>query len=120
MPGVLCAVIGTAWALQRHLIYHPERERVLPGSLGLAGVEELVIATPDGHRIVAWWSRPEPGRPTLLYFHGNGGSLAARAERIAIYRGHGLGVLMMTYRGYGGSTGAPSEAANFADADAGV
>ena len=84
--------------------------------MGLAGVEERTIETPDGERVVAWYGRARPGRPTLLYFHGNGGSLAIRAPRIARFMDEGWGVYMMTYRGYGGSTGSPSEAANVADA----
>ena len=57
-----------------------------------------------------------PGQPTLLYFHGNGGALEVRAERIAKYLDRGRGLFMMSYRGYSGSTGSPSEAANVADA----
>jgi len=101
---------------QRKLMYFPDRQRTLPAEMGLAGAEERVIATPDGQRIVAWYGRAQPGRPTLLYFHGNGASLAARAPRIARFMDEGWGVYMMTYRGYGGSTGSPSEAANVADA----
>jgi len=52
----------------------------------------------------------------LLYFHGNGGNLAARAERILAYSARGRGVFMMSYRSYSGSTGIPSEKANVADA----
>jgi hypothetical protein len=54
--------------------------------------------------------------PTILYFHGNAGSLASRAERIRRYASTGVGVHMMSYRGYSGSTGSPSEAAILADA----
>jgi fermentation-respiration switch protein FrsA (DUF1100 family) len=65
---------------------------------------------------MAWYGKARPGQPTLLYFHGNGGSLAVRAPRIARFMNEGWGVYMMTYRGYGGSTGSPSETANLADA----
>ena len=111
----IVAVIG-AYFLQRRLTYAPDVERVDPKSLGLANIEERVINTPDGEKVIAWWGRPKPGMPTLLYFHGNAGSLASRSERIAKYSGRGYGIFMMTYRGYGGSTGSPSERANIADA----
>ena len=62
------------------------------------------------------WARARPGQPTLLYFHGNAGSLAFRSERIRHYQARGRGVFMMSYRGYSGSTGSPSESANVADA----
>jgi fermentation-respiration switch protein FrsA (DUF1100 family) len=84
--------------------------------MGLVGVGERAIETPDGARLIAWYGKARPGKATLLYFHGNGGSLAIRASRIARFMDEGWGIYMMTYRGYGGSTGAPSEAANVADA----
>ena len=84
--------------------------------MGLTGVEERVLKTPDGARVVAWYGKARPGQPTLLYFHGNAGSLADRAARIHRFMGEGWGVYMMTYRGYGGGTGSPSETANVADA----
>jgi fermentation-respiration switch protein FrsA (DUF1100 family) len=115
--AVVYALVGfVVFFGQRKLMYFPDRARTLPAEVGLAGVEERTIETPDGMRVVAWYGRAQPGRPTLLYFHGNGGSLANRAPRIARFMDEGWGVYMMTYRGYGGSTGAPSEAANVADA----
>ena len=108
-------VLGTVY-LQRRLMYFPDTARVAPASVDLFDVEERVLETPDGAHVIAWWGRAEPGQPTLLYFHGNAGSLATRSERIRKYMAHGLGVFMVTYRGYGGSTGAPSEQANVADA----
>lgn len=113
---VYAIVLAGAYYLQRTLMYFPARERVAPAAAGLVGVEERVIETPDGAHVIAWYGKARPGRPTLLYFHGNGGSLATRAERIGKYLARGYGVLMMTYRGYGGSTGRPSERANVADA----
>jgi hypothetical protein len=88
----------------------------LPGAAGLPDVVEHIIATPDGEKIVAWYGKAKPGEPTLLYFHGNGGSLELRNERIRQYLDRGRGMFMMSYRGYSGSTGSPSEAANVADA----
>ncbi len=64
------------------------------------------LSTPDGERVLVWYGRAKPGMPTLLYFHGNAGSLADRAERIRKYMAKGYGMFMMTYRGFGGSTGA--------------
>ena len=101
---------------QRKLMYFPDRARVQPAEVGLPDVAERVLKTPDGARVVAWYGKARPGQPTLLYFHGNGGSLSIRAERIRRFMGEGWGVYMMTYRGYGGSTGEPTEAHNVADA----
>lgn len=115
--ALLAVLIGVvAWFGQRRLIYFPSPERIDPSDVGLVGVSEQILETPDGNRLVAWLSRPGPGEPTILYFHGNGGGLAQRAERIRIYQSHGVGILMVSYRGYSGSSGSPSEVANVADA----
>ena len=110
-------LLGVAgYIAQRKLMYFPDRARVSPASVGLATVEERVLKTPDGEHVIAWHGKAQPGRPTLLYFHGNGGSLSIRAERISRFMAEGWGVYMMTYRGYGGSTGSPTEVHNVADA----
>lgn len=102
--------------IQRDLMYFPDAARVQPQSLGLAGVEEIVIEAPDGARVISWYGKAAPGMPVILYYHGNAGSPATRSERIRKYMLRGYGVFMMTYRSFGGSTGTPSEAANVADA----
>jgi uncharacterized protein len=114
--SLYAAVSLVAYLGQRKLMYFPDRERTQPAEMGLAGVEERVLEAPDGAHVVAWYGKARPDKPTLLYFHGNGGSLSIRAPRIARFMDEGWGVYMMTYRGYGGSSGSASEAANVADA----
>lgn len=116
---LICAyalVMLAAYFGQRRLMYFPDRARTEPSQVGLSNVEERVLNTPDGAKVIAWYGKAKPDQPTILYFHGNGGSLAARAERIRRFMADGWGVYMLTYRGYGGSTGTPSEIANVADA----
>ncbi|MBS0232764.1 MAG: alpha/beta hydrolase [Proteobacteria bacterium] len=104
------------YAAQRRFIYFPDPARVTPAEAGLPDVSEVIIPTPDGQKLIAWYGKAKAGQPTLLYFHGNGGSLALRSETIRRYLDRGRGMFMMAYRGYSGSTGSPSEAANVADA----
>ena len=117
IASTLFALVSAGgFLLQRRLMYFPDTVRTAPESLGLVGVEERILKAPDGAEVVTWYARARPGQPTLLYFHGNAGSLAARFERVAKFQADGRGMLMMTYRGYGGSSGRPSERANVADA----
>jgi uncharacterized protein len=115
--GILVAIVmvGTPY-VQRALLYFPDDQRVFPSQAGLPEVEERSFDTPDGARVLSWWGNAQLGHPTILYFHGNGGSFANRSERMRKYLSRGFGVVMMTYRGYGGSTGQPSELSNVADA----
>ena len=103
-------------ALQGRLIYKPDPRRTTPQRGGHYDVEELRIPTADGATLVAWYARAIPGQPTLLYFHGNAGHIELRDERLTELKSRGYGVLMPSMRGYGGSTGRPSEAAAIADA----
>jgi fermentation-respiration switch protein FrsA (DUF1100 family) len=52
---------------------------------------------------------PKGERPVVLYFHGNGGALRNRARRFAELVADGTGLVALSYRGYGGSSGSPSE-----------
>ncbi|MDO8534733.1 MAG: alpha/beta hydrolase, partial [Xanthobacteraceae bacterium] len=61
---------------------------------------------------------PRGDKPVVLYFHGNGGALWYRTERFRALVADGTGLLALSYRGYGGSTGRPSEAGLIADAEA--
>ena len=109
-----------AWTagFQRSLLYRGDPERVAPSAVGLMDVREVILERPDGARLIAWYGRAQSGQPTLLYFHGNGGNLANRSERMRAYLAQGVGVFMLSYRGYGGSTGQPTERDNVADAAA--
>jgi len=113
----VCAMLALYFG-QRKLMYHPDPSHVLPESLGLTEFREVPFETTDGNRIVTWQVDPAPGQPTLLYFHGNGGTLASRGGRLQALAENGLGIVIMSYRGSSGSTGAPSEAANTSDARA--
>ena len=110
------AILVAAYLGQRRLMYFPDRAYTRPAEVGLMDVEERVLKTPDGARVITWYGKAQPGKPTLLYFHGNAGSLAVRAERIRRFMNEGWGVCMMSYRGYSGSKGSPTETANVADA----
>ncbi len=52
---------------------------------------------------------PAPGQPVYLYLHGNGANLNRRVGRFLRLTADGSGLLAVSWRGYGGSTGSPSE-----------
>ncbi|MCC5977807.1 MAG: alpha/beta hydrolase [Salinarimonas sp.] len=84
----------------------------------LSGFSDIVITTEDGEELRAFWKPPEDGRALVLYFHGNGGSLWNRRFRAQALAENGRGVLMVSYRGYSGSTGSPTEQGLHKDARA--
>ncbi|WP_454655743.1 alpha/beta hydrolase [Bosea beijingensis] len=117
---VYLAVLGTLYVRQRELVFPRDPVRADIVTAGLVAAEEASVATADGERLVAWVVPPRAGKPVLLYFHGNAGNLG-RAGRIERFRGlteDGTGLVAVSYRGYGGSTGMPSEEGLLQDARA--
>ena len=86
---------------------------------GLPQAEEITLTTADSERLVAWHVAPRSDRPVILYLQGNGGSLRHRVHRFARLVQDGFGVFAVSYRGFGGSTGSPSETGLLLDAAAG-
>ena len=111
-------LLALMYLFQRTLMYFPERVRTSPAAAGLPQAEEIVLTTEDGERLIAWHVPPQGDRPIVLYFHGNGGALRLRADRFRAVVADGAGLLALSYRGYGGSSGSPSEAGLVRDAEA--
>lgn len=108
VPAGFYAVLCLLMALtQRSQIYFPVRDSAAPGAMPL----EFAV---DGARITVW-NVSRPGRAALLYFGGNAEDVGASIGRFAgRLPGHSL--YFVNYRGYGGSTGEPSEPALVGDA----
>lgn len=111
------AVGVIAWLMQRRFIYRQTKRRYrLPFSLDLKGVSEIWLNSPDGEQLLTWQCRPRHGMPTILYLHGNNCNLSNRLERVSGFLDDGYGLMMLSFRGYGLSTGRPSETNNVNDA----
>ncbi|KAA2235965.1 alpha/beta hydrolase [Salinarimonas soli] len=113
LAGIVVALYGlVAGALflgQRALLFPASQVPASAAQAGLEGVQDVVLVTPDGERLAAWWRPPQPGRAVILYVHGNGGGLMDRRSRVRALMEDGRGILALSYRGYSGSTGSPSE-----------
>jgi hypothetical protein len=116
---VYAGVLAMLYFTQRSLLYFPETIHTTPAAAGLPQAEEVKLTTSDGEHIIAWHVPPRDGKPVILYLHGNGGALRYRVERFTRLITDGIGVVAVEYRGYGGSSGSPSERGLIADAEAG-
>ncbi len=110
-------VVGLA-AFQRRLQYFPDRRLVHLAQTDMRGGEELRLATEDGETLVAWLFPAKDGLPLILYFHGNAGALVDRVPRFRMFTAKGYGLLAVSYRGYGGSTGSPTQIGLMQDGEA--
>lgn len=116
---VYLAIYGVAILSQRSLLYLPDASRPDPAFWPMPGVQVVEIETSDGLTLESWFQPPSrDGMPTVLLFHGNGGNHAWRTHSMRPLADRGYGVLLASYRGYGGNPGKPSEEGLYSDARA--
>src|SRR5881398_3333200 len=131
-----------AWRFQEHLAFPAPRAVVPdPQRLGVTNGERVEILSGDGTRLVGWYlraveggegrwkavkggdastalHRPSPPSPALLWFYGNGETVAAIGPIVRVFQPPGTAVLVVDYPGYGGSSGRATEPALYAAAEA--
>lgn len=114
--GLYLAMLAAMFFGQRLILYVPHDIEIAPRAEGLAGVTARRMAVSGGDEVIIWQAPPTKRRETILYLHGNGGTLAYRSRRYGLFLNEGYGLAVLSYRGYGGSTGRPTEASNVEDA----
>jgi fermentation-respiration switch protein FrsA (DUF1100 family) len=92
-------------------------EDATPRDFG-ARFDALTIDTSDGEHLHAWSLPADNPRAYIVYFHGNGGNLSVWAPILVGLARRGYSLLAVDYRGYGRSTGRPSERGLYRDVDA--
>ena len=95
---------------QRSMVFPiPQTARTSPAAAGFPEAEEHILTTADSEKVIVWHVPARPGHPVVLYFHGNGDFLAGFFGRFRQIIADGTGVVALSYRGYAGSSGQPSE-----------
>jgi hypothetical protein len=113
-------VVGAVYLTQERLVFYPQigrEDATTPQAYGLA-YESLELATEDGERLHAWWVPAAEPRGAVLLFHGNAGNMAARLDYLKMFHRLRYSTLIIDYRGYGRSSGTPSEEGTYRDAEA--
>ena len=110
-------VIAARWLEPRFAFFPNSGEDKTPRDFGVE-FDAVSIATRDGEQLRGWWLRHPSPKATILYFHGNGGNLSMWTPILAGIVQHGYEVFAFDYRGYGLSTGRPSEQGLYRDVDA--
>ena len=116
--GVLLLLLFFGQSRLLYLPNLPSREHIAtPTQAGLP-FESVKIETDDGIKLDGWFVPATPSRGVLLFFHGNAGNISHRLQSLKIFHDLGLSTLIIDYRGYGRSEGAPSEQGTYLDAEA--
>jgi fermentation-respiration switch protein FrsA (DUF1100 family) len=116
--AVAC-VIGLIYYLANRALYYPSKYPAGDwDAQQMVGASDVWMETSDGEKIHGWWVRCD-GPLATLFLHGNAGNITHRAPRIQEIVAAGSSVLMLDYRGYGKSSGRPSEQGLYRDSEAG-
>jgi len=103
---------------QARLIYFPSRGYDQTPEDAAIRFETVRLETADGETVVGWYVPRVNATATVLFFHGNAGNMSDRLYDARVLKDLGFNVLLIDYRGYGESTGSPSEDGLYADAGA--
>lgn len=110
---------GMMYLLQPGMVFYPMPTISETPARWQLPYEDVSIDTADGERLHGWYIPARDDReqqPVLLFFHGNAGNISHRRASLEIFHQLGLNQLIIDYRGYGKSTGRPSEAGLYKDA----
>lgn len=109
-----------ACSLQSRLIYRPElgRDETATPAASHIAFEDVRIVTADGETLRGWFVAVPDSVGTAALFHGNAGTISHRIGWLPMFRNLRLSSLLFDYRGYGASSGRPTESGTYADADA--
>ena len=119
--AVYVLLIAYVYIFQARLIFFPNVPgRTLtatPSQIGL-GFEDVRITTADRVDLHGWYVAGPSGAPAVILCHGNAGNIAHRLDWLEMFCGMGFAMLLFDYRGFGQSSGTPTEQGTYLDAQA--
>ena len=120
---VYLGLMALIYFKQSSLVFLPEMDRgfrASPAAIGLS-FTPLKLATTDDETLDGWFVPAGTNRETrglVVFFHGNAGNISHRLDYLRMFHDLGLATLIIDYRGYGLSSGSPSEEGTYLDAEA--
>ena len=114
------AVAALIFFAQPRLVYYPEIGRSLIGTPSDVELpyETVEITTADGESLHGWYVPAPDATATVLFLHGNAGNISHRMGYLTMFYRLGYNTLIFDYRGYGKSSGTPTEEGTYRDAKA--
>lgn len=105
------------YIFQRDFVFVTRGKLTSPEENGLNNVLVENVEMKDGTQVVVWRAEPtKENAPTILYLHGNSGTISRRSNRFKHIFNSGFGLYVPVYRGYPGSEGSPTETNVISDA----
>ena len=113
-------VLISTYIFQRNLLYHPT-ENNYSGDQILVDIEKVTIKTRDNINLLSWYHKKDLANyRTILFLHGNAGSLENRIHKINHFKDINVNFLIIAWRGFSGNRGKPTEKGLYEDARSAV
>ena len=113
-------ILFYTYIFQRNLLYHPTENNYF-GDKILVDVEKIKIRTQDNIQLVSWYHKKNLNKyKTILFLHGNAGSLENRIHKINHFKDMNINFLIIAWRGFSGNEGKPTEKGLYEDARSAV
>ena len=105
---------------QRNLLYHPNENNYSEDKI-LVDIKKVKILTSDNIELVGWYHEKNlKSYKTLIYFHGNAGSLENRIHKLNHFQDMNINFLIIAWRGFSGNNGKPSEKGLYLDGNSAI
>lgn len=114
------AILGWIYLNQSSLLYFPNNEVSDVSTYNLNNTKEVFLVTDDGVKIQTWYHPATPGKPMMIWLHGNSYNLANKSNQLRQLLDMGYGFIAFSWRGFGKSEGAPTKEGLYKDARAAV
>ena len=113
-------ILISTYVFQRNLLYHPTENNYFGDKL-LAPIEKVKIKTNDNIELLSWYHKKNINDyKTILFLHGNAGTLENRIYKINYFKDIDINFLLLSWRGFSGNNGNPSEKGIYEDARSAV
>ena len=102
-------ILITTYIFQRNLLYHPQENNYFGDELNIS-IEKVKIKTQDNIDLLSWYHNKNlDDYKTILFLHGNAGSLHNRIHKINHFKDMDVNFLLVAWRGFSGNKGEPTE-----------
>jgi fermentation-respiration switch protein FrsA (DUF1100 family) len=113
-------IIVITYIFQRNLLYHPTDNNYSKDEISVL-VKKIKIKTSDNIDLISWYHNKKSNNyKTILFLHGNAGSLENRIHKINHFKDINVNFLLISWRGFSGNKGKPTEEGLYEDARSAV
>ena len=116
-------VLIVVFIFQRNILYHPSADNYLKDQVvnEPTEIEKIKITTKDKIDLMAWFYNKNLEKfKTILFFHGNAGSLENRTYKLNHFKDLNVNFLIIAWRGFSGNKGKPNEMGLYEDAESAI